>query len=305
MPKTRSVEECAAEFLLEKTAGETRRAYDRSLKDFLTYAKAETPEDLSGVDRAAVVRFRNYLRESRKCSPAYVNRALSAVSGLFKWLLVEEVIQTNPCDLVRRYKVSAESRTEGLSEEEVQAMIDATKDGSLRGLRDRAILVTLYYEGLRRGSLARLDLRDLRGHRQMLVLRETKTSDYKEIPLRREVERAIDDYVTVLETERGISLGERDPVFVSLSDRAMGLRLTPDAILKVVKARARQAGIRRRVVAHSMRHATATHALDHGAKIEEVAELLTHDEIRSTQKYDRKRKGRSKAAAAALPSMAI
>ena len=50
-----------------------------------------------------------------------------------------------------------------------------------------------------------------------------------------------------------------------------------------------------------MRHATATHALDHGAKIEEVAELLTHDEIRSTQKYDRKRKGRSKAAAAALP----
>lgn len=49
----------------------------------------------------------------------------------------------------------------------------------------------------------------------------------------------------------------------------------------------------------------ATHTLDHGAKIEEVAELLTHDEIRSTQKYDRKRKGRSKAAAAALPSMAI
>lgn len=305
MPKTRSIEECTQEFLLEKTAGETRRAYLRSLKDFLAYAKVVIPEDLTGVDRATVVRFRNRLREGKGCSPAYVNRTLAAVSGFFKWLQVEEVIRFNPCDLVRRYKVSAESRTEGLSEEEVQAMIDVTKDGTLRGLRDRAILVTLYYEGLRRGSLARLDMRDLRGHRHILVLRQTKTSDYKEIPLRPEVERTIDDYVTVLSTEKGIELGERDPVFVSLSDRAMGGRLTPDAILKVVKARARQAGIRRRVVAHSVRHATATHALDHGAKIEEVAELLTHDEIRSTQKYDRKRKGRSKAAAAALPSMAI
>lgn len=305
MPKERSVEECAQEFLLEKTASETRRAYDRSLRDFLTYAKVVTPEDLGGVDRALVVRFRNNLRESRKCSPAYVNRTLAAVSGFFKWLQVEEVIRINPCDLVRRYKVSAESRTEGLSEEEVQAMIDVTKDGTLRGLRDRAVLVTLYYEGLRRGSAVRLDMRDLRGHRRMLVLRETKTSDYKEIPLRREVERAIDEYVTVLSTEKGISLGERDPVFVSLSRRSMGKRLDPTVILAIVKARARQAGIRRRVVAHSMRHSTATHALDHGAKIEEVAELLTHDELRSTQKYDRKRKGRSKAAAAALPQMTL
>ena len=176
MPKTRSVEECTQEFLLEKTAGETRRAYLRSLKDFLAYAKVQTPEDLAQVDRATVVRFRNRLREGKGCSPAYVNRTLAAVSGFFKWLQVEEVIRYNPCDLVRRYKVSAESRTEGLSEEEVQAMIDVTKDGTLRGLRDRAILVTLYYEGLRRGSLARLDMRDLRGHRQMLVLRQTKTS---------------------------------------------------------------------------------------------------------------------------------
>jgi integrase/recombinase XerD len=305
MPKTRSVEECLAEFLLEKTAKETRRAYDRSLRDFLAYAKVTTPEDLGEVDRAAIVRFRNRVREGRGCSPAYVNRTLSAVSGFFKWLLVEEIIRINPCDLVRRYKVSGESRTEGLSEEEVQAMIDATKDGTLRGLRDRAILVTLYYEGLRRGSAARLDMRDLRTHRQVLVLRETKTSDYKEIPLRREVVRAIEDYVAVVSTEKGITLGERDPVFVSLSKRSLGGRLDPTAILKVVKDRARQAGIRRRIVAHSFRHACATHALDHGAKIEEVAELLTHDELRSTQKYDRKRKGRSKAAAAALPSMAI
>lgn len=121
-----------------------------------------------------------------KGAPAYVNRQLSALSGFFKWLLAEGEIKTNPCDLVRRYKVSDESRTEGLSEADVKAMIEATNDGTLRGLRDRAILITLYYEGLRRGSLARPEMRDLRTHRQILVLRDTKTSDYKEIPLRRE-----------------------------------------------------------------------------------------------------------------------
>jgi integrase/recombinase XerD len=148
-------------------------------------------------------------------------------------------------------------------------------------------------------------MRDLRVHRQMLVLRQTRTSDYKEIPLRCEVAKAIEDYAEVLSTELGIRLDDRDPVFVSLSDRSCGGRLEPTAILKIVKARAKQAGIRRRVVSHSFRHACATHALDHGAKIEEVAELLTHDELRSTRKYDRKRKGRSKAAAAALPSMTL
>jgi integrase/recombinase XerD len=128
---------------------------------------------------------------------------------------------------------------------------------------------------------------------------------YREIPLRREVVQAIDDYIAVLGTEEGISLGEQDPVFVSLSDRSRGKRLDPSSILNIVKARASQAGIPRNIVAHSFRHACATHALDHGAKIEEVAELLTHDELRSTRKYDRKRKGRGKAAAAVLPALAI
>lgn len=300
-----TLKECVDDYLLEKAAKATRRAYDLAIRTFFDLLKVGSLEDLAGVDRGAVIRFRNHLREEKKGAPAYVNRQLSALSGFFKWLLAEGEIKTNPCDLVRRYKVSDESRTEGLTEAEVQAMIEATKDGTLRGLRDRAILVTLYYEGLRRGSLARLEMRDLRTHRQILVLRDTKTSDYKEIPIRREALKAIQDYLAVLESEMGITPGERDPVFVSFSDRSRGKRISPEMILLIVKKRAEQAGIDRRIVSHSFRHSTATHALDHGAKLEEVAELLTHAELRSTRRYDRKRKGRSKAAAAALPAMAI
>jgi integrase/recombinase XerD len=300
-----TLKECVDDYLLDKAAKETRRAYDRALRQFLGFMNVASVEDLAGVDRGAITRFRNHLRDELGRSPAYTNRQICALSGFFKWLLSEEEIKANPCEFVRRYKVEDESRTEGLSETEIQAMVEATKDGSLRGLRDRAILVTLYYEGLRRGSLARLEMRDLRTHRQVLVLRNTKTSDYKEIPLRPETAKSIDDYLTFLATELGIEPGERDPVFVSFSDRSRGKRISPNAVLQIVKARARQAGISRRVVAHSVRHATATHALDHGASIEEVAELLTHADLGSTRRYDRKRKSRSKAAAAALPRLAL
>src|ERR1043166_108867 len=252
-----SLKECIDDYLLEKAAKATRRAYELALRSFLDYLKVAALQDLAGVDRGAVIRFRNHLREERQRAPAYVNRQLSALSGFFKWLLAEGEIRANPCDLVRRYKVSDESRTEGLTEDEVQAMIEATKDGTLRGLRDRAILTTLYYEGLRRGSLARLEMRDLRVHRQVLVLRDTKTSDYKEIPLRREGVKAIEDYLAVLDTEMGLSPGERDPIFVSFSDRSRGRRLSPEMVLLIVKKRAAQAGIGRRIVGHSFRPSPA------------------------------------------------
>ena len=300
-----TLNECVDDFLLEKAAKATRKAYALALKTFLEQAKVGTLEDVAGIDRGAIIRFRNYLKDDCKGAPAYVNRQMCAISGLFKWLRAEEVVESNPCETVGRYTVANESRTEGLSPREVQDMFEATKDGTLRGLRDRAILVTLYYEGLRKSSVSRLEMRDLRPHRQVLVLRNTKTSDYKEIPLSRKVVEAIEDYHAVLATEAGITPGSNDPIFYSMSDRSRGKRLSPEMILVIVKKRAKDAGIKRRIVAHSLRHSTATHALDGGAKIEEVAELLTHAALQSTQRYDRKRKGRGKAAASALPDLAI
>ncbi len=124
-----TLKECVDDYLLDKAAKETRRAYDRALRQFLGFMNVASVEDLAGVDRGAITRFRNHLRDELGRSPAYTNRQICALSGFFKWLLSEQEIQANPCEFVRRYKVEDESRTEGLSETEIQAMVEATKDG--------------------------------------------------------------------------------------------------------------------------------------------------------------------------------
>ena len=144
------------------------------------------------------------------------------------------------------------SRTEGLTVEEVKAIL-GTCDGTLRGLRDRALMMTLFYEGLRRSEASKLKFRDLTTRRGLLEVKGAKTSPYDTIRLRPEVKRAIDDYLEVL--NRDLEKRETrpdDPVFVSLSRiRSFGNRLSPTSINEIVKARAKAAGIQRRITNHS------------------------------------------------------
>src|ERR1051325_1821247 len=120
-----SLKECIDDYLLEKAAKATRRAYELALRSFLDYLKVAALQALAGVGRAAVIRFPNHLREERQRAPAYVNRQLSALSGFFKWLLAEGEIRANPCDPGRRYKGSDQSRTQRLHPDAGPARVEA------------------------------------------------------------------------------------------------------------------------------------------------------------------------------------
>ena len=181
----------------------------------------------------------------------------------------------------------------------------AREDDDLAGLRDRALLLTLYYQGLRRGEAARINHQDLRRESKILVLRDTKTTDRDEVFLRSEVMLAIDEYTDLLDQKlKRSGPGRKDPVFVSFARPTFGRRLSLSAILEIVKHRARQAGIRRNIVAHSLRHACVTHALDHKATLEEAGAHVRHKDPRTTARYDRRRKSRGAMAARALPHLA-
>ena len=295
-------------FLREQRAEGTRRAYAQAIRDFLSFAGVNSIEDLASLGREAAIEYRNRLAERRHRAKTYVNRQLSALRGFFRWLLAEEVLDASPFDLVRGYKVSRESRTEGLEEEEVARMVaEATEDPDvLRGLRDRALLLTLYYEGLRRSEVSGLRHQDLRRQAGILVLRNTKTTDRDEVTLRPEVGQAIDEYTKALDERLGRPGPRRtDPIFVSFARSGFGRPLSSTAILDIVKKRARQSGIRRNIVCHSLRHAMVTHALDHHASLEEAGAHARHKDPRTTARYDRRRKQRGAAAVRALARLAL
>jgi integrase/recombinase XerC len=279
------------EFVESRGRENTRLAYRKALADFLGALGITTLEALLAVQAADVVKYRNNLQNLGR-SPATVNQRLAAVRGLYGRLLKMGRIAHNPADadLVEGFRVSAASRTEGLTTEEVKAIL-ATCDGTLRGLRDRALLLTLYYQGLRRSEASKLRYRDLTTKRGLLEVRDAKNNPYETIRLRPEVRRAIDGYLEVLNRElQRRETRPDDPVFCSLSRlRSFGGRLAPTSINDIVKARARQAGIARRITAHSWRHSCTTHGLAAGVPLHQVQRHLRHKDVKTTLRYDRER----------------
>src|SRR5579863_2606347 len=227
------------------------------------------------------IEYRNAL-QSRGLSPSTINGRLVAIRGLLGRLFKSGEIPGNPADadLVPGLQVSAVSRTEGLSEDEVKAII-GTCDGTLRGLRDRALLMTLFYEGLRRSEASNLRYRDITTKKGLLEVKGAKNNPYDTIRLRPEVRTAIEDYLEVLNRDlQRLRTGPDDPVFVSLSRlRSFGKRLAPSSINEIVKDRVKETEIGRRITAHSLRHTVTTLALANGVPVKQVQRHLRHKDV--------------------------
>ncbi|HEV3028680.1 MAG TPA: tyrosine-type recombinase/integrase [Planctomycetota bacterium] len=241
-------------------APRTRIEYEKALRDFFAKAGVSSLAELLAMKSDQIVDYRNKLQELR-LSPATIKMRLSAVSGIFAQLVIDGHLDGNPADprVVKRAKVSDVSRSEGLLVDEVKAMLATCPGNTLIGLRDRALLMTLFYQGLRRSEASNLDWRDITTKRGLLEVRQAKTSAYDVVRIHPEVRKAIDDYhgVLNLELRRG-DTKPQDPVFMSHSRRAIeGRRLSPTAINEIVKEHARLAGIEKRTHAHAMRHYVA------------------------------------------------
>src|SRR6267143_531076 len=142
------------EWFANITNPQTRRAYQ---KDFMRFARITNPEVFRVVTRAHLIAWRKDL-EGRGNEGSTIRRKLSAVSSLFEYLCERNAVVHNPVKGVKRPKVinANEGLTPALSDEQASMLLDAPPGNTLKGKRDRAILATLLYHGLRREELCRL-----------------------------------------------------------------------------------------------------------------------------------------------------
>jgi len=265
----------------------TRRSYERALKDFMAFVGIAGPQDFRVVTRAHILAWRQAL-ELQGASGATIRHRLAALSSLYEWLCDANAVTHNPLKGVRRPSVeSYEGKTPALGDHQARALLEAPAADTLKGQRDRAILATLLYHGLRREELCKLRVDDARQQRRGVVhlAVQGKGGKTRYLPLHPAAGARIAEYLEAA----GHGAEGRGALFRPVHRaRAEGVdqALTPDAVYKLVRAYSAQIGCE--VGAHAMRATAATNALDHQADIAKVQEWLGHANIATTKIYDRR-----------------
>ncbi len=249
----------------------------------ITRARLVTPRVLAEYLAHLKARVTAYHRE--RPSPLSVKTLAAEASVLrsfFAWLTARRVILFNPAEDLQLGDRTDPLPKAVLNEAEVRALLSAPGTDML-GLRDRAILETLYSTGLRRAELCALDLYDLDQAGELVRVRSGKGGRDRVVPIGSWALAAIRRYVQDSRPEL-IARPKEPALFVAAITHR---RLHVKTLNRLVRLHAEAAGIEKRVTPHVLRHTCATHLLQNGADLRHVQAILGHASIATTQIYTR------------------
>lgn len=252
----------------------TASAYGSDLRLFAQWLEGKPLGDVVEQD------IRNYLqhRYRQRLSSRSSARLLSSLRKFYGFLLQERLIALDPCATVEAPWI-ARSLPSSLSEDDVEKLLAAPQSEDLHGQRDRTMLELLYATGLRVSELVGLKLMQVNFRAGVLMVRG-KGDKERLVPIGEEALAWLEKYVR--ESRYDILAG-KDNEYVFLTARREPM--TRQAFWHIIKGHARRAGIQKSLSPHTLRHAFATHLLNHGADLRVVQLLLGHSDLSTTQIY--------------------
>lgn len=257
-------------------------SYENDLRRYLLFLARECKlSDLGGVTLQHIENFLDDLAELQ-LSPSTIARNISSIRSFHEFAVVENLAEANPAELVDLPK-KAEKLPEVLNADEVLSIIEQADRTSKAGIRDAAILETLYATGMRVSELTGLELDNL--FFEIGFIRVIgKGNKERLIPVGEHAQTAIEHYI---EVARGQFLSKKDR---SKSENKLFLNqrggpLSRMSIWNIVNKYAEKAEIEKNVYPHIFRHSFATHLLEGGADLRAVQEMLGHSSIMTTEIY--------------------
>jgi integrase/recombinase XerD len=256
----------------------TQRVYERDVRAWLrTLPQHGTSEAAGMLTRDRVLRF---LAQSRASglSPRSLARRMAGLRAFCRYLRREGVLATDPLLDLETPRLP-QRLPHFLSIGEVDRLLRQPRLDTPRGLRDAAMLEALYATGLRVSELVSLPMSALHLAEGWIKVRG-KGGKERLIPLGEQAVGCIQAYLTGAR-ERLMRGGRTTLVFVN----GRGAGITRQGFWKLLRGYARQAGIRKPMSPHTLRHSFATHLLERGADLRSVQQLLGHSDISTTQIY--------------------
>jgi integrase/recombinase XerD len=265
----------------------TRAAYGRAAGAFLHWCEKQGVTSLAGVQPVLVAAYVEQL--GKTMSAPSVKQHLACIRMLFDWLVIGQVVPSNPAHSVRgpRHSVTKGS-TKVLSSEEATALLTNMDVTTVVGLRDRALIAVMTYTFARVGAVVALSVEDYYPQKKRWWLRlHEKNGKVNEMPCHHKLEAYLDEYIKTA----GIAEDRKAPMFRSalgktgkLSDRPM---LRGD-VWSMVRRRAADAGIATAIGCHTFRATGITDYLTNGGRIEVAQRMAGHSNAKTTGLYDRR-----------------
>ncbi len=260
----------------KKVAENTLESYRR---DVLKYEKYLGEQRIGGVKNCNNTVVLNYLLSMQKqgMAASSISRSLAALRSLYRFLLQKQYIAKDPTASIHGFK--AEKRLpQILTCQEVEILLDQPQCKDFKGYRDKAMLEILYATGMRVSELISLHVTDV--NLSVGYINCSHRGQTRVIPIYSIAKTAIREYL-----DRGRNklpkIQDEDILFLNQN----GAKLSRQGFWKIIKAYKEQAGIRREITPHTLRHSFAIHLLENGADLKSIQEMLGHIDISSTQVY--------------------
>jgi site-specific recombinase XerD len=261
----------------------TRAAYAQAVSQFFAWCEKHRVYTLEQIKPVVIA---SYIENHPMAAPT-VKQHLAAIRMLFDFLVTGQVIPMNPASSVRGPKhVVKRGKTPVLKADQARALIDSIKTDSMIGLRDRAIIGLMCYTFARVSAMVHMRVEDYyeNGKRWWIRLHE-KGGKRHEVPAHHNAEAYVDAYLDVA----GIRDDKKSPLFRSVDNRRKitANPLTRTDVLRMVKRRAREAGLPSSTSCHTFRATGITAYLENGGTIENAQAIAAHESPRTTKLYDR------------------
>jgi integrase/recombinase XerD len=292
---TANLLEVFAEFLnIDVSAGDaasdTLNTYRRQVQQFVEWCDRQKihPAEVTKDD---IKHYRRWMVEKKKFKPATVALKLSVVKRFYQAAVEKGLILINPATGVKppREKRDPAEKITYLEKAEVETLLEAIpNDGTLKTLRDKALLAIMALEGPRTVELHRANISDVVRQGGNLGIRVEGKRNIRIVPLTPDIANLLMNYLESRE-ENGETLKPSSPLFIAVGNRSGGKRISRRGIRLIVDNYLKQTALKqtpgRTISAHSLRHTAGTLALRSGAELRQVQDLLGHADPRTTCIY--------------------
>tara|TARA_B100001996_G_scaffold265630_1_gene207341 strand:+ start:1263 stop:2162 length:900 start_codon:yes stop_codon:yes gene_type:complete len=253
-------------------------SYSSDLKSFYSYIKKNSlSENLKKCDSNIIKQF--IYEQSKINNPKTQARRISGIRSFFDYLVFESFIKKNPTELIETPKIG-KKLPDSLSLKEIIKIINNIDLSHPQGIRNRAIIETLYGSGLRVSELISLKLSNL-FFKENLIKVLGKGNKQRLVPMGKFSKKYLKIYIKDQRLKTKINKIDSDTIFLNRNGR----QISRVMIFKIIKELAINSNIKKNISPHTLRHSFATHLIENGADLRTIQKLLGHENIITTEIY--------------------